>query len=75
MWCCNSCHNIGSHGIKNLILGTSVPVLVFEITILRDYKHDIVCGVGSSCHNIGSLRIKNLILGTSVPVLVFEITI
>ena len=64
-----------SHRINNLILGTSVPVLVFEITVWGDYKHDVVYGVGSSCHNIGSHKIKNLILGTSVPVLVFEMTI
>ena len=60
---------------KHLILGTRVPVLVFEITISGDYKHDIVYGVGTPCHNIGFHRIKNLILGTRVPVLVFEITI
>ena len=40
-----SCHNIGSHRFKNLTLGTSVPVLVLEITIWGDYKHDNVCGV------------------------------
>ena len=69
------CHNIGLHRIKNLISGTRVPVLVFEIAISGDYKHDIVYGVGTPCHNIGFHRIKILILGTRVPVLVFEIAI
>ena len=66
-----SFHDIGFHMIKNLILGTRVPVLVFEITISGYYKHDIVYGVGTSFHDIGFHMIKNLILGTRVPVLGF----
>ena len=54
---------LGSTGSKNLILGTRVPVLVFEITISGDYKHDIVYGVGTPCHNIGFHRIKKPDIG------------
>ena len=54
---------LGSIGSKLLILGTSVPVLVFEITISRDYKHDIVYGVGISFHDIGFHMIKTPDIG------------
>ena len=58
-----SCHN---NRIKNLILGTRVPVFG-----ILNYKHDIVYGVGISFHDIGFHRIKKLIFGTRVPVLGF----
>ena len=42
------------------MLGTNVPVLVFQSAIWGDDKHNIVYDVGSSHNNIGSDTMKNI---------------
>ena len=59
----SSHNNIGSDRMKNLILGTNVPVLVFQSTIWGDNKHNIVYDVGSSHNNIGSDTMKKSDIG------------